>query len=370
MTITRLVNSRVNARLKKHKIFVADLEPQITVVVPVFDQQEVIFKHLKSIMQCMRSPFEFIVINDASTDESHREIMRFIDDCDRNSGTCISLKYYKTVWPWFETRCDDFAIRESLGLYVIEIQADMLIMENGFDSVMLDLMQKDDSIFALSARGTHEINAIFTALNQHKGTDISDKIFRFKFLIKVFFKIKKEFLKTQKKEYVSNKRDKKTNSEVSEECKLVVDFDVFPDKRVFAQNGRAGFLGDKIDLLPYETEGEINKLIKKNSKSIWFGETIMRGPLILEKRAYVLAGGFDIESFYQGNDDHDLFQRVKLMKKRVGFTPISFASPLSLGNARKRRKLRSKIWSKIHRRLRLRAYHRSHLMKTANKIKD
>ena len=365
MMITRLVNSKVNARLKKHRIFVPGLKPQITVVVPVFDQQEVIFKHLESILQCMRLPFEFLVINDSSTDKTHKEIARFIDECDTNFGSCVSLRYYKTIWPWFETRCDDFAIRESSGLYIIEIQADMLIMEDGFDVVLHELMQNDDSIFALSARGTHELNAVLLALRHRKGTELSDGLFRFKFFTKVYFKLRKEVLKIQN---APEKGSNKTSPQNYVERLPASENTIFPSKKIFTLNGRAGFLGDKIDLLPYETKGEINKAIEKNSKKVWFGETIMRGPIIIEKNAYILAGGFDIKSFYQGYDDHDLSQRVKLTGKRVGFTPISFASPLILGSGRKKMKFKSKIWSKIHRKIRLRAYHGSHLVKMANKL--
>jgi hypothetical protein len=192
MLLTRLVNSKINARVVIHKSFVPNIKPVVTVVVPVFDQQEIIFKHLRSILECMRLPFEFLVINDASTDKSHQEILRFVDSCESNFASCLSVKYYKTIWPWFETRCDDFAIRQSSGLYVIEIQSDMLMMEKGFDEVFLELMQKDPSIFALSARGTHELDAIIATLNKQKGTDISDKLFRFKLIMKIYFKLRKE----------------------------------------------------------------------------------------------------------------------------------------------------------------------------------
>jgi GT2 family glycosyltransferase len=93
-------------------------------------------------------------------------------------------------------------------------------------------------------------------------------------------------------------------------------------------------------------------MLKKYSGQIWFGESVMRGPLILDVEKYIEIGGLNTKAFFQGNDDHDLSLRAIRKGWRVGFTPIHYSSPLSLGIARRKRKLKSKLWSKLNKRIR------------------
>jgi hypothetical protein len=227
-------------------------------------------------------------------------------------------------------------------------------------------MQNDQSLFALSARGTHGLDSLVNLLTQQKGTDISDKLIRNKFIKKVYFKILKELRSVLK---VQNETTIAKHQQVSLEKMEIKTLEqkIFPSNKDFALIGSAGFLGELVDLLPYETTSEINAMIEKNSKMIWFGETVMRGPIMIDKRIYIASGGFNIGAFYQGNDDHDLMLRVRHSDKKVGFTPIYFSSPLNLGNARKKRKIKSKIWSKLHRKIRMKAYKNSELLKHSNK---
>jgi hypothetical protein len=236
--------------------------------------------------------------------------------------------------------------------------------EGGFDKKMFDLMQNDKSLFALSARGTHELDGLFNMLIQQKGTDISDSLIRNKFIKKVYFKILKEIRPFLKNKNVSKKMENQITNLEKKDVKTL-EQKIFPNAQEFALTGSAGFLGELVDLLPYETTSEFDALVAKNSKKIWFGETVMRGPIMIDRNVYVTSGGFDTEAFYQGNDDHDLILRVRHSGKRVGFTPVNFSSPLNLGNARKKRKIKSKIWSKIHRKIRIKTYKNSELIKKA-----
>ena len=327
-------------------------------VIPVFNQDAVVFKHLNAIVNCMVLPFELIIINDCSNDNSDKEIKRFIESINHKHGSCLIIKYYKTLWPWFESRCDDFAIREARGSHILEIQADMLIKEVGFDKKLLDIMNKDETLFAISARGTHKFEELVSTLISKKGTDISDKIIQMKVIKKVLFKIKKKIKKTQDRE-AESAAEIATNGDGQSYIYLKQKNTIFPSEVDFKKIGRAGFLGSLIDILPYDQSTEIAKDIEKNSTKVWYGETVIRGPLMIGRDAYILAGGFNTAAFYQGYDEHDLFLRVKEINKRVGFTPINFASPLKIGTTRKKSNLQSKIWSKLHRRIRLRDFQKS-----------
>ena len=70
----------------------------------------------------------------------------------------------------------------------------------------------------------------------------------------------------------------------------------------------------------------------------------MRGPLIIDSEKYFDLGEFDVKSFFQGFDDHELFLKAWLEKKyRVGYVPLGFSSPLIVGTARKPRSLKTEI---------------------------
>ena len=140
---------------------------------------------------------------------------------------------------------------------------------------------------------------------------------------------------------------------------------IFPEKKTNEINQQAGFISQLIDELPYEGSNVCSKETERQSMNIWYGETIMRGPLAFSKIDYLNFGGFNTDAFYQGNDDHDLFLRMQKKGKRVGFTPINFASPSQLGNARQKRKIRSKMWSKLHRFARRKGFKQSELYRSS-----
>lgn len=368
MLLTKILNSRVNNKIVADRNFAQNLSPIISVVVPIFEQESIIYRHLQAITKCMTLPFELILINDASSDNTDREIRKYIEWSSSNHGTCIRIKYFKNFWPWFETKCDDFGIRNSKGLYVLEIQADMLIKQIGFDKILFDLMERDSSILALSGRGTHKIDLLKKSLAHQNGTEVSDRIFSNKIILKIKYKIKKEISQHYS---FGNQNDliapiNSKNTFNHDPVKLRDD--IFPSPDVFDSSGGAGFLGTLVDLLPYDNQSVINEMIAKESKRIWYGETVMRGPLVINKKSYIALGGFDINAFYLGNDDHDLFVRSRQYGYKVGFTPLNFASPLILGNSRKKRKVKSRLWSKVHRKARQRGYNSSALMSQLAKL--
>ncbi|NBO70074.1 MAG: glycosyltransferase [Bacteroidetes bacterium] len=319
-------------------------QPEVSIIVPVFNQEAVINQHLQAIVNCAELKFEMIVIDDASNDSTKTEIVNFISMLDKNkSKEKYAIQYYRNRYAWFETRCDDFGIRKAAAPIVIEIQADMLIKEKGFDRRLRDVLSKDEKLFAVSARAGHALSLIQDIGFAKTGTDISDQILRFRIFKRIKFKILKH-LKTP--ESILEIRVDIPRQE-SSESKLDK---VFP--KLESNYTSAGWMSEFIELLPYEGDNIYTETLKNNLDTVWKCETINRGPLALKRDIYLELGGFNVHAFYQGNDDHDLCVRAAKRGYSVGFSPINFASPMSLGNARRKRTLRQKIWSKTNRRLR------------------
>jgi len=355
--LVKALNSNRNARIRKIIELDNSSTSEVTVVVPIFDQEDIIYKHLESLCENMVLPFELIIINDSSTDKSGEEISRFLTQYNWMDSTCVRVVYFENMWPWFETKCDDFAIRTAESDYILELQADMLIREKGFDEKLLQLLKSDPLNFALSARGVHKFRDLENEFLQPKRIMTIKKIPLFN---PIYYKIQHILKKKSDSTHLSSKvQSKQVKSESPKSRKA----EIFPDFQQLTDSGRAGFLGTHIECLPYEGSNETVEEVRAQSRKIWFGETIMRGPLILDREKYLKIGGFKIDQFFLGNDDHDLNLRIRDYGFKVGFTPIQFASPLVLGNSRKKSKLTSRMWRKVHRRARKRNLSESALYK-------
>jgi len=108
----------------------------------------------------------------------------------------------------------------------------------------------------------------------------------------------------------------------------VNDFEMQSDKD-FLKLGKAGRLGNLID--------HQFRLDTTRPPKVYLGETIMRGPLLIDKEKYLELGGFNTEAFFLGFDDHDFCLRANLNNYRVGYTPVGFSAPLKEGSTRKKR---------------------------------
>jgi glycosyltransferase involved in cell wall biosynthesis len=364
--ISKILNLNFNAKVVHIKVIDPFMEPVVSVVIPVFNQERIILNHLCAIAKNMYHPFEIIIINDSSYDDTDAEIQKFLNSDSNVGSKCVKTSYFRTRWPWFETRCDDFSIRQAKSDFIIEIQSDMLIKEMYFDKKLKILMETDLELAALSCRGTHGFKPLFVEIAKQNGTDITDRIFQFRLAKKIKFKIIKivmNIIIANNSQIEENPEQGIPEGKLPEEIDLMTQ--IFPEKKSNSANHQAGFIGQLIDELPYEGSNKCSQETDRQSMNIWYGETIMRGPLAFSKTEYLSFGGFNIDAFYQGNDDHDLFLRMQKKGRRVGFTPINFASPTQLGNARQKRKIRSKMWSKLHRFARRKGFKESQLYRSS-----
>jgi hypothetical protein len=96
----------------------------------------------------------------------------------------------------------------------------------------------------------------------------------------------------------------------------------------FEEIKKAGWLGAAIEELREDADFDLKSELAAHSRKMWVGETVMRGPILFRRAEYNQYGGFDIMSFFLGNDDHDLFLRARQRGKNVAFTPLHFSSPL------------------------------------------
>ena len=289
----------------------------ITVVMPVFNTDKIILKrNITSIIEKMLLPFDFILIFDGSDKNLINYILNFIKNKNINKYKLNNFSIYKFKKSVFETTCDKLGINKSKTRYVIEIQADMLMHQKGFDKYLVKAMKKYNDLIALSGRGCLLLKPIYDHYLKSTGTDLK---------IDNFYKIKVNYLKLLIKNIIKrlkiiffNFKDYKIS------CG-----DVLPSDKKFLKFGIAGQLGELIEF-SMKNCGFKNK--------IYLSEIVMRGPLLIDKLKYDELGGLDNFSFFQGYDEIDLMIRAwKYKKYRCGYVRINFESPLNDGTTRKKK---------------------------------
>lgn len=295
-------------------------ETEVSIVIPVYNQEKIIKNNLLSIEKNMSSKCNFLIIDDSSNDKTLSEVLDFANLMAQKK---VYVEVYKNYFPRFETYCDNFLISIANSKYILEIQADMEIREKNFDLKLVRAIKSNKSLFAISGRGTHNFESILENFALSLGTD---RAYSKSIKSYIFSRIEYQLFRLKKALFQENR-----NVGVSSIAKSLEAED--PDYTVeFDSSGSAGRLGERIEKYPSE-----NLL---NANRIWLGETVMRGPIIIDKLKYIEVGGFNTKIFFQGFDDHELFLRANLeFGYRVGFVPIGVVSPINLGSSRRPRTL-------------------------------
>ena len=312
-----------------------------------------------------------ILINDASNDNSHSEIIRFLTFVNSSSKyRKYSYRYFCTKIPTYETRCDDFGVRKAQGEFVIEIQADMKILERGFDSYLLQLARNNPKLGVISCRGIHDLSYL-TQTSISMGTEFVHGIYGY-FEVRVkIIRAKVTVLVKKLKRMIFNRSDTsqslvKTEKSALESLSIELQKRVFPNIRTYPNE--AGWLGTLIDSLPREKDQDVERLFRRFRNVVWIGETCMRGPLVFKREIYLEVGGFDCKSFYQGLDDHDFCAKLRARGYLIAFIPIVFSSPTRHGLGRRIPNFSSVVFSSIHRWLRRENLQLSYLFSKPNAL--
>lgn len=307
----------------------------VSVIVPCFNQETIILEVLTKVIDSMKSSFELIIINDCSTDQTLERIISFASR-DFNGSSLIRLEVYSNDNPQFETYCDHFGFSKAEGRFLLEIQADMFINDPGFDLRMIQVFNKYEDIFALSGRGTHDISQVVDVYRDSLGTDraYASNLTIFMLVVlkrRIIGKLLRILRVARCLNTSKIQASPKTNAKLSDSFMTIL-----PTLRNFVGQKKAGLIGDLIE------SQEFSKAA--SPKEIFLGETVMRGPIMLRSDIYFQIGGLNVQSFFQGFDDHELMlQAWNLTRKRCAYIPMNVYSILSQGTTRKPRSLRSDV---------------------------
>ena len=134
-------------------------KPLISVVTPVFNQEKIIVKNIKSVLEhTTNNLFEYILIIDACSDATAENILSFFNSLDKYPDNCTGIIILQSDIPLFETSADNLGFYCSSGDYILEIQADMEMIENGYNERLLKPFLHEGlkkSVIGVSGRGCH-----------------------------------------------------------------------------------------------------------------------------------------------------------------------------------------------------------------------
>jgi hypothetical protein len=266
------------------------------------------------------SPNEFILIDDCSEDRTIDKLIQVSKNILRSSNPTQRITILRSKKQEFETACDFEGFSRSSAPYILEVQADMQLMDPGFDKRMILALQSDQRLLMISGRGTHTFAELSEAyMNSpgavsNSGRTLASNLIGF---------LKSRLSRVRKKYRMGKHQSPQTSAtEASDSTKN------------FMKTGRAGRLDQSV-----ETRSHLSP---ESKQILYMGQTVMRGPLMVDKAKYLVTGGFDTEKFFLGFDDHELSLRGWLNHgMRVGYTAVDYVSPRDLGATRKEKSLES-----------------------------
>ena len=130
---------------------------EYSVVIPVFNQEEIIEQNILSVLTHMEGYFEIIIILDNCIDKTESILLNLFNNV--NLTSLVKVILIKQETPVFETTCDNIGFILSSGKYIVEIQADMEMTEYGFNTSLARPFKKYDDIIGISGRCTHIFGA-------------------------------------------------------------------------------------------------------------------------------------------------------------------------------------------------------------------
>ncbi|MFM7684234.1 MAG: glycosyltransferase family 2 protein [Bacteroidota bacterium] len=108
----------------------------VSVVMPVFNSEKYLHEAIDSILNQSFENFEFLIINDGSTDSSESIIKSFSDK---------RIKYYAFEENVGYLKCLNFGIQNALGKYIARMDSDDISLPNRF-SYQVDYMENNQEI--------------------------------------------------------------------------------------------------------------------------------------------------------------------------------------------------------------------------------
>lgn len=141
-----------------NKKFDTTKEVVYSVVIPVYNQEDIIVENIQSIIDNTLDTFEIILILDYCFDNTEKNIITFLENYTNKKEEFSQITIFKNSdKPLFETKCDNIGFKNSIGKYCLEIQADMKMTEMGYNLQLTKPFLLLDNVIGVSGRCAHNL---------------------------------------------------------------------------------------------------------------------------------------------------------------------------------------------------------------------
>lgn len=126
-----------------------------TLVMPVYNQEKIISETLQKLFDSASLQFDLIIILDGCTDGTRLLVYDFLNHKKNIKYENLGeIQVVTNEFPIYETACDNQGFQLAETDYLLELQADIIIDDYGFDKRMLNHMNKHN-LSAISGRHVH-----------------------------------------------------------------------------------------------------------------------------------------------------------------------------------------------------------------------
>lgn len=302
-------------------IYSRDEEDPIMVsfILTIHNHGFILEKVLLGILSSAKLKFEIIIIDDASKDNSFQILKKFINRCSLPSNL-IQIIYRRNYFQKFEVASDNIGCKLASGEFLCLIQGDMALNDRGFDSRIVNLLNKFEIVGAISGKSVR----VFGEKSINKWVKSQGHAFKLPKLPKhILLNILRKNSNSEVYKKNFNKLNKNQDNYVQIENYLrAADVD-----NAFIKHGEINY---KV------TSRGIEKAII-NSGKLYVGRLINRGPIFIKRDNFIQVGGFNEKIFFQGWDDFELSTKLLLLGKVVAYSPINFLSEANWGATQRKK---------------------------------
>ena len=300
--------------LKPRLVYEAEFsscQADLTIIIPFHDSEDQLTSNLPGLLNSVDVCFDLLLLSDGNDKSMNERLLKKMEP--QLAATLRKLKVFWSVLPIYETKAEDYLIRQSETDWVMSVQVDHQITEDGWASRMLQVIKTNPRMIMLSGRGIHPFEeAVADLIRSRTGSVKSGGKFG-RFLLSARMRMRLGGASLQ---------------QISDSCEIAREPEHVRAES-FLSSGRMGKLGTLIE----QRSVPNNKCVAM----LAIGGTVMRGPLLINRSLYQLMGGFDSARYFLGNDDHDLAIRAWREKGLAcGYTPIDVVSSIRDGTSRRK----------------------------------
>jgi glycosyltransferase involved in cell wall biosynthesis len=125
---------------------------EYSIVIPVFNQEDILVKNLTSIFAMTLGTYEILIILDYCYDDTEKNLLTFLQSYIPAPSLRSIRIFTNKEKPLFETKCDNIGFRNSRGTYCLEIQADMEMTQLGYNIELTKPFLRLPNVIAVSGR--------------------------------------------------------------------------------------------------------------------------------------------------------------------------------------------------------------------------